>query len=48
MRNLQFLSHLAPVGTAAVAACNFETQVQFRLLLLLLLLLGMKKKIVEA
>lgn len=44
MRNLQFLSHLAPVGTAAVAACNFETQVQFRLLLLL----GMKKKFVEA
>ena len=43
MRNLQFLSHLAPVGTAAVAACNFETQVQFRLLLL-----GMKKKFVEA
>ena len=30
VRNLQFLSHLAPVGTAAVAACNFETQVQFR------------------
>ena len=44
MRNLQFLSHLAPVGTAAVAACNFETQVQFRLLPLL----GMKKKFVEA